>query len=264
MRETRRLCRWERGIRLESRSDPNLFAFLWFYEWHLFDAVARGEHTHGTSDWDWCVDAKGEFACMDAGRLKLGADATEKGAELVLEIENDTDHDWPAIAAVIPCLNPGHPENPTERNSLFLDEAHIQTYFRGENGLALIAGQYPREIHFNHECLSAVMSWAKEREDGRFVFDEKWPTSERDAFAGVMIRESTDGRYVMGIGWESFLSAQGHNPWNCMHLSIRVGPLVRGEKRKIRGWMYLFEGSKEDCLKIFENDMSARTPVVKR
>lgn len=264
MSETLRLSRWERGIRLESRSDRNLFAFLWFYEWQLFDAVTKGEHTHGSSDWEWSVDANGEFACMDSEWLKLRINATETGASLGLEIENHSDHDWPAIAAIIPCLNPGHPEKLTERNSLFLDEGRIHTYFRGANGLERIAGQFPREIHFNHRYRSAVMRWDKERGDGRFVFDEKWPTSERDAYAGVMVRESTDGRYVMGIGWESFLSAQGHNPWNCMHLSIRVGPLVRGEKREIRGWMCLFEGSREDCLKVFENDMAARTPVAMR
>ena len=120
--------------------------------------------------------------------------------------------------------------------------------------MELIKDRFPRAIHFNHECRSAVMSWKREKGSGRFVFDEKWPTSERDAFAGIMIRESTEGRYVMGIGWESFLSAQGHNPWNCMHLSVRVGPLEVGEEREIRGRMYLFEGSKVDCLNAFEND----------
>ena len=100
------------------------------------------------------------------------------------------------------------------------------------------------------------MSWDKENADGNFVFDEKWPTSERDAYAGIMIREYDAGRYVMGIAWESFLSAQGHNPWNCMHLSIKVGPLARGDKKTIRGRMYLFEGSKEDCLTDFEKDFT--------
>lgn len=82
------------------------------------------------------------------------------------------------------------------------------------------------------------------------------PTSKRDAHAGLMARECSDGNYVMGIGWESFLSAQGYNPWSCMHLSIRVGPLARGVKKVIKGKMYLFEGNKEDCLKEFEKDFS--------
>jgi hypothetical protein len=256
MNDISKLTAWERGIRIESRSDPNQFAFLWFYEWHLFDAVQKGEHTQGTCDWEWNVDEDGSAAHMDADWLKLHVKTVENGAELSLEIMNNTGHDWPSIAAIIPCFNPGDPRKPSERNPLFLDEEHINTYFKGEDRLELIKGAFPREIHFNHKCRSAIMSWDKEKEDGRFVFDEKWPTSERDAFAGIMIRESGDECYVMGIGWESFLSAQGHNPWNCMHLSIKVGPLAKGEKRTIRGKIYLFEGSKEDCLRAFKNDFA--------
>ena len=256
MSSNMKLSKWERGVRLESRSDRNQFAFLWFYEWHLFDAVRKGEHTPGTCDWQWQVSEDGSSAHMDGAWLKLDVHVAESGAELSLEIENNTGHSWPAIAAIIPCLNPGNPGKPSERNPIFLDAGHIHTYFRGENGLETMKDPFPRAIHFNHECRSAVMSWDKEKEDGRFIFDEKWPTSERDAYAGIMIRESDDERYVMGIAWESFLSAQGHNPWNCMHLSIKVGPLPRGEKRTIRGRLYLFEGSKVDCLNTFENDFA--------
>jgi len=250
------LSRWERGIRVASRSDAALFAYLWFYEWHLFDAVARGEHTAGSWNWDWDVDESGSVAVMDGDWLRLRADATDDGAALSLTLANTSDHDWPSIAAIIPCLNPGHPERPMERNSLFLDEAHTLTYFLGENGLDSIAGAFPREIHFDHARQADIASWEKEDESGAFVFGGKWPTSERDAYAGIMIRESCDGRYVMGIAWESFLSAQGHNPWNCMHLSVRVGPLARGESRTIRGRLYLMEGSKETCLQAFERDFT--------
>ncbi len=50
------------------------------------------------------------------------------------------------------------------------------------------------------------MAWDKEKDDGTFIWSDKWPTSPRDAYAGIMIRESSDGRYVMGIGWEAFLN----------------------------------------------------------
>ena len=93
-----------------------------------------------------------------------------------------------------------------------------------------------------------------ERKDGKFVFSDKWPTSARDAHAGLLVRESEDKRWTMGIAWESFISAQGHNPWKCMHLSIRVGPLKKGQKKTIRGRIYLLQGSKEDCLKKFKRD----------
>ena len=69
-----------------------------------------------------------------------------------------------------------------------------------------------------------------------------------------MIRESTDGKWVTGIAWERFVSVQGHNPWQCMHLSINVGPLPRGDERKVRGKIYLFQGSKEDLLSRYRED----------
>jgi len=50
----------------------------------------------------------------------------------------------------------------------------------------LIKGQYARQIHLNHR--HGMMNRKKERQDGHFVFSEKWPTSERDAYAGLMAR----------------------------------------------------------------------------
>ena len=253
-----RLTGWRRGVRLESRSDPSLYAYLWFYEWHMFDAVLPGEHTGGTSDWGWHIANTGESAQMDGDWLKLGVKATENGADLRLDIRNDSGHDWPAIAAIIPCLNPGHPEKLDEQNPIFLDREHVHTYFQGAKGLDLIAGAFPREIHLNHTCRPSVMSWTRERADGRFVWDEKWPTSARDAYDGILMRESDNGRYVMGIAWDAYLSAQGHNPWYCMHLSIKVGPLAQGETRTIRGKIYLMEGSRTDCLNAYEQDSGAK------
>ena len=139
---------------------------------------------------------------------------------------------------------------------MFLDENHEHTYFLGANGLDLIKGQYPREIHFNHKYRPAIMDWEKERKDGKFVFAEKWPTSDRDAHAGLLVRESEDKKWTMGIAWESFISAQGHNPWKCMHLSVRVGPLKKGQTKTIHGRIYLLKGLKEDCLEQFRKDFS--------
>lgn len=249
-----KLSEWSRGIKLESSSDQNLFAFFWFYEWYLFDAVTKGEHTPGIFDWEWTVDEQNKSAVLNGEWLKLNIHSRENGADLLMEVANHSDHDWPSIAAIIPCFNPGNIRVTTEQNYIFLDEEHLHTYFLGEKGLDLLMGEFPREIHFNHEFYPHVMNWEKERQDGKFVFDEKWPTSERNAYAGIIIRESVDKRYVMGIAWESFLSSQGHNPWHCMHLSIKVGPLKQGKKKTIRGKIYLFEGSKEDCLKEFKKD----------
>ena len=82
----------------------------------------------------------------------------------------------------------------------------------------------------------------------------KWPMSAENAAAGIIIRESEDNQWVSAIAWEDFLSAQGHNPWSCMHLCVRVGPLAIGESKTIRGRMHLFPGNKEDCLARFRKE----------
>jgi hypothetical protein len=56
---------------------------------------------------------------------------------------------------------------------------------------------------------------------------------------------------VAGIAWEAFLSAQGHNPWKCTHLAVRIGPLRPGQTRSVRGKIYLLPGNKETCLERF-------------
>jgi hypothetical protein len=263
--ELMKLTNWERGVKVESRVDKTGFAYLWFYEWHLFDAVKKGEHTWNDSIHQIIVDdAKGTSAQAKSKWLEMKVKATNDGANMFLRISNRTDYDWPEIAAIIPCFNPGNPENPSEQNPAFFDQTHEHTYFVGKDGLELIKGVVaPREIHFNHMFREKIMSRKKERDDGTFVFTSKWPTSGRDAYAGLLLRESNDKRWLMGIAWESFISVQGHNPWKCMHLSVRVGPLKKGETKTIRGKIYLFEGSKEDCFekyrRDFPNEMNGRT-----
>ena len=97
--------------------------------------------------------------------------------------------------------------------------------------------------------------------DGLFVFSNKWPTSPDNAHAGLIVRESTNGRWVTGIAWEHFLSSQGHNPWSCMHLSVNVGPLEPGESKTIRGRIYLFHGTREDCLERFRHDFAKKSVI---
>jgi hypothetical protein len=261
MNDLIRLRPWEQGVKLEALANGPGFAFFWFYEWNLFDAVCPGEHTPGRWSWDWSIDAQGRCARMSGEMLSLAIEARPDGAELTLQVENRTDYDWPEIAAIIPCFNPGDPEKPEGRNRQFLDGEHTHTYFYGKNGLDIIAEEYPRAIHFNHEVWPDLISWDKPKTHPEFMFSTKWPTSKRDAYQGLMIRESQDQQWVMGIAWDSYLSAQGHNPWNCMHLSICVGPLKPGEKKNVRGRIYLFEGSKEDCLSCYENDFQSAPSI---
>jgi hypothetical protein len=215
--------------------------FLWFYEWNMFDALKKGEHTPGTFKWPRKVNQDQTEAMIGADDLQLTIKAAEGGADLTLKVTNKSGHDWPDIAGIIPCFNPG----PSARNPEFANE---KTYFVGPKGLELLN---KREIHFNEKYRKAVEAMSP---NGRFVFSDKWPTAAPDAKAGLLVRESKDGRWVAGIAWEDFLSVQGHNPWQCMHLCIRVGPLKQGDTKTVRGKIYLFQGTKDDCLKRYVSD----------
>ncbi len=237
------LSEWERGVAVESADEPGMKVYLWFYEWNMFDAVQSGQHTHGGyGGYDRSFDENGTHAVLSSESMRLEAKAVEDGAELCLTITNRSDHDWPPLAGIIPCFNPGPRER---RNPQFANE---QTYFVSAQGLTQLER---REIHFNDALRTQV---DRESDHGVFPFTYKWPTSDVNAMRGLLLRESTDGEWVAGIAWERFLSSQGHNPWECMHLCVLVGPLARGEQRTIRGRIHLFRGTREDCLRRYERD----------
>jgi hypothetical protein len=130
-------------------------------------------------------------------------------------------------------------------NRNFADPQRNKTFFVSAAGMDVLNS---RAIHFNPRFRLAVDRAAG---GSAFVFSSKWPTSDVNATVGLLVRESEDGRWVTGIGWEDHLSVQGHNPWSCMHTCIRVGALKPNESRTIRGRLYLFNGTKEDCLAKF-------------
>jgi len=244
-----RLFEWERGIGVESLERPGMAMYLWFYEWNMFDAVQSGQHTHADfAQFTHDLDATGTQAEIRNDKdMVLKLVAVRDGAELQLTVANRSDHDWPDLAGIIPCFNPGPVGS---RNQSFTNR---NTWFVGPDGLAR---QEKREIHFNAEFRGRIDACSQ---DGRFVFSEKWPTSPVNATAGLLMRESENGQWVTGIAWERFLSAQGHNPWECMHLCVLVGPLRRGETRTVRGRIYLFKGDRNDCLHRYRTDFGRLT-----
>lgn len=238
-----RLFEWERGIGIESREQPGMAMYLWFYEWHMFDAVDPGQHTRGDyKQFKKNFSKAGDVATLTSDVMTLHARAVRDGVDLSLTITNRSGHDWPELAGIIPCFNPGPP---TSRNQQF---ANTKTYFVGADGLKQ---QKKREIHFADVLRTSI---DQQSDAGTFVFSNKWPTSETNAVRGLLMRESTDGQRVTGIAWEDYLSAQGHNPWQCMHLCIRVGPLKKGETRTLRGKIYLFKGTKDDCYRRYNSE----------
>ncbi len=237
-----RLFEWERGFAVQPREPDDMVVYLWFYEWNMFEAIEPGQHTQGTYKLDRKLGKDGRAGVISSDALTLQVTAATDGADLKLTVRNRTDYDFPPIAAVIPCFNPGPAET---RNRQF---ANTNTYFLGPEGLKKLV---KREIHFDAGVRDFVDREAKE---GQYVWSHKWPISEPNAVGGLIVRESTSGKWVCGIAWENFLSAQAHNPWECMHLSIRIGPLPRGESRTVRGKIYLFEGDKEELLRRYRDD----------
>jgi hypothetical protein len=179
--------------------------------------------------------------------------AVADGAELTLRITNRTSHAWPEVAGIIPCWNPGqisgtNPSMPQPLNRNFADPWRKNTFYLSAGGLAPLDS---RAIHFNTRLRAAVEALS---DRGRFAFSHKWPTSEENATAGLIVRESEDGRWVTGVAWEDFLSVQSHNPWSCMHAALRIGALKPGESRTLRGRLYLFRGTRDDCCQRFRRD----------
>ncbi|MFB3827185.1 MAG: hypothetical protein ACE15B_10465 [Bryobacteraceae bacterium] len=255
---TPKLFEWERGFALEAPDQAGMAMYLWFYEWNMFDAVARGQHTPGSTGFPVKVDAGGAGALIDAGFMRLRARAVPGGADLSLEITNATGHDWPEIAGIIPCWSPGRVRDAKSlganaffhvpANPQFDDRDRARTFFLSGEALAPLAS---REIHFNRDLWNLI---ARQAGPTGFVFSNKWPASKANAAAGLIVRESVDGKWVTGVAWRDFLSVQAHNPWNCMHASIRVGPLKRNASKTLRGKLYLFRGGRQDCLERFQRD----------
>jgi hypothetical protein len=254
-----RIVKWDRGVALQVRARPELTMYLWFYEWNMFAAMAPGQHSGGSREFAAEIDPGGTTAVLGSPAMRLTARTIPGGADLSLSLTNLSGHDWPELAGVIPCWSPGRVEagssqKPasffnTPRTPQFADPDRNRTFFLSPDGLTRLAS---RAIHFN-SALRAQVDAASDH--GQFVFSYKWPTSDVNAKAGILIRESVEGDWVSAVGWADYLSVQGHNPWNCMHVCARVGPLKRKESRTVRGRLYLFRGNKQDCLARFVDDL---------
>jgi hypothetical protein len=237
-----KLREWQRGFAVDSQPQPDMSVYLWFYEWHMFEAMTPGQHTRGTYELQRSLSGDQRVGRITSDALQLSMAAVTDGAELKLTVKNITDYQFPPIAATIPCFNPGPKET---RNRQF---ANTNTYYLSAGGLKKLI---KREIHFNDKFRKLVDEQGK---PGEFVWSHKWPLNDDNAVGGLIVRESTDGKWACGIAWEDFLSSQGHNPWECMHLSIRIGDLKPGESKTIRGRIYLLRGDKSDVLKRYYED----------
>jgi hypothetical protein len=238
-----KLVRWAQGVAIQRRDRPDMYMALWFYEWNMFEAVFPGQHTGGLSRNQVDINDAGTHATIECALgFSLRVEALDDGARMTLTATNGSGHDWPPLAAIVPCFNPGPLSHPNEQF------VHQNSFFPAGEGLAPLHMTTPREIHYNAALRPAINAAS---DMGRFAWSDKWPTSKVDAEAGLIVRPSADGQWVAGIAWERFLSCQGHNPWNCMHLSVHLGPLRRGETRTVRGRLYLLPGEPKDVLDLY-------------
>jgi hypothetical protein len=260
--ERSRLSEWERGVAVEAPEKAGMAMYLWFYEWTMFDAIKPGQHAQGTFETTRRINPEGTEAVLELPALSLRITAAPGGADLELRVTNTTGYDWPELAAIIPCWSPGRTMDAraagaaffhVPRNAEFADPEFKRTFFLSRNGLSPLAS---RDIHFN-DRLTAPLRHATGADE--FVFSKKWPTSKTSAKAGLIIREAANSKWVTGIAWEDYLSVQAHNPWNCMHVAVRVGPLKRSQSKIVRGKLYLFLGGRADCLERFRQDFSQPT-----
>ena len=104
-----KLFRWARGMGVRMPDNEKREMHLWFYEWHMFDAIMPGQHTRGTVLRQCEIDEAGTHGRQWSDTIELQATACPDGADLVLKITNKSEHDWPELAAIIPCFNPGNP-----------------------------------------------------------------------------------------------------------------------------------------------------------
>ncbi len=253
------LFEWERGFGLRVPGQPAADMFLWIYEWNMFGAMEAGQHTKGTYQLERTLNAARTEAVAESPALRFTLRTVADGAELRVRVTNRTAHAWPELAGIIPCWNPGqvpgsNPSSPLPLNRNFADARRTRTFFLARDGLTPLVS---RSIRFN-AALRPAVDRAGAANGGWFPFTAKWPTSEVDSVAGLLVRESEDGEWVTGIGWADWLSVQGHNPWSCLHACVRLGALRPGESVEVRGRLYLFRGGKDDLLARFTRDFPAR------
>ena len=197
-----RLAEWDRGVSVQSVNQPDMKIYLWFYEWHMFDAVKPGQHTGGTWKNRITVKEDGTYATIESENpgIRLAMEAVNEGAAMQLSVTNRSNHDWPTLASMIACFNPGPRQS---RNSQF---ANMETWFHSAEGLQRLALRAPREIHYNRDLRAAIDAETGGRD--RYAWTGKWPRSNVDAVNGLIIRESNDRRWVTAIPWERFVSAE--------------------------------------------------------
>jgi hypothetical protein len=242
--------RWGTGIAISPRYDPDPKMYVRFYEWNLFGAVREGLHSQADKTQPMQAQCDGDQATVTypAHDVTLDATVVEEGVELRITATNSGTRDWPDLASIVPCFNPGRTQDGEPTTERFADPEQRHTYYYGRTGFEPLTG---RDVHWMADCRDRI---EERRPPDGFPWDRKWPTADRDATAPLVVRETPDGSWATGIAWERSISAQGNNPWNCLHLSAKLGPVAPGDTTRTRGKLYLQSTDKMAIREQYEAD----------
>lgn len=221
----------------------------------------------------------------DKAAISLECRTVSDGVDLFLTLKNlSRDYTWPAIACFNPCLTPGNtrgePINagsgnadpPICRNFADNDSRYTKTpkglfwqygpqppsrtYFLATDGpQKLITNRHHFDFTFKDIILNEISQNPNRRVGFSPFLTDYSPSSDVYIQDSLMVRLSNDG-WVAAIAWprNHVLSAQGNNPQKCMHLSVRPGELKPSQQIRIRGKIYLFKGTLQDCLNRYRKD----------
>ncbi len=263
-REDLKLEKWSSGFAFYPENNEKMKMFYWFHEHFILKAVYNKNWKPAGKGGPLEISDDGKTAKTKKRKdgMQLSVVSKDGALDMLLTVTNQSKYEWPEVAAIIPCLSPSlirrkskdEPKTIMNGKGENFDPTTFETPNMVNNNTFVVIDDKLQQLKLRelHYCDSY-----REKIDTELngkVLKKNWPVNEANFSKGVMIRESTDGVYVVAVAWEDAISVQGHNPYCCMHLSIRVGGLKPGESKTVRGKMYLFKGKKEDSMKLLDKD----------
>ncbi len=185
----------------------------------------------------------------------------DEEVDLSLHVRNETDTDWHDLVSITACVSPkgwGYwkilgttPDQAPPVSPTFADrETRNKTFISTKDGPFLLAD---RSKHFfDEETLSRILSLPYRTNVFR-VGQHKAAPPFTDR--GLIARHNKEKGWVLGYGWEDCLCVNANNPLDCLHPTTRIGPVVAGGERTIRGKIYLFQGTLDDLFARYDKDL---------
>lgn len=186
-------------------------------------------------------------AILENDIWQLSMKSLDDGIGLEFKIHNPTEFDWPPLCSLTACLSivlwgtDREIGSPTFDNSVSREKTFISTP----------DGPYPLTGRYKHFF---------DRETPASIRALPYPTNvfrvPQHVDSSVLIDRGLVGRvseeWVLGYGWENCLNVNANNPMDCLHPTLKFGPLPAGGNKKIRGKIFLFPGDFNNLCKQFD------------